>query len=167
MPSAGIPEIPVASRIFLDSNILVYGILGRSLECRTLLGRCAQGDVLGVISVEVIEEATHKLMLAEAKAEGLIREERAIHLVDKPEAIRKLKKYWHEVMTLLAFGIQVIEVRMEDLSAAHVLRERVGLMIRDSVMAAVMARNGLLTLVTADKSLDRLADLTVYRPTDL
>ena len=159
--------IPGGTRVCLDSNILVYGMLGRSTQCRDLLDRCTRGEIQAVASSGVIEEATHKLMLAEAKAAGLIREERASLLADKPEVIKSLTRYWRDLSIVLANGIQILEVLEQDLHASHVVRERVGLMTRDSIIVAVAARHLIANLVTNDHLFERLAELQIYRPTDL
>ncbi len=63
MPPFRLPEIPSGSDVFLDANVVVYALCGDSDECVDLLRRCASEEVYGVVTVDVINDVTHKLML--------------------------------------------------------------------------------------------------------
>jgi hypothetical protein len=73
--------------VFLDANIFVYAFTGTPTECRDLLTRCAQEDVIGVTSYEVINEVTHRLMVYEAYHKGLISQPRAVDLKRRPTLV--------------------------------------------------------------------------------
>lgn len=47
-------EIPNGTRVFIDANIFIYHFGGQSVECQTLLERCARQEVLGYTSTFVI-----------------------------------------------------------------------------------------------------------------
>jgi hypothetical protein len=66
MPQERVEDLPAGTHIFLDANIFICAFLGHSNQCRYLLGRCTTEEVLGITSLEVINEATHRMMLAEA-----------------------------------------------------------------------------------------------------
>jgi len=68
MPLEGIANLPAGAHLFLDANIFIYAFLGHSIQCRNLLGRCASEQVFGITSFEVVNEVTHRLMVAEAPA---------------------------------------------------------------------------------------------------
>ena len=73
MPVERIENLPAGVRLFLDANIFVYAFLGHSNQCRELLGRCATEQVLGITTLDVVSEVTHRMMLAEALGSGLIK----------------------------------------------------------------------------------------------
>ena len=56
----------------IDANIFVYAFRERSAQCAGLLARCRAQEVFGVTTLEVVNEVTHRLMLAEAVQEGII-----------------------------------------------------------------------------------------------
>jgi hypothetical protein len=57
---------------FIDENIFIYGLSGRSGQCHQLLERCLREQVTGITLFETLSEVTHRLMVAEALAKGLI-----------------------------------------------------------------------------------------------
>ena len=73
MPVERIENRPAGTRLFLDANIFVYAFLGHSNQCRELLGRCATEQVLGITSLDVVNEVTHRMMLAESVGSGVIK----------------------------------------------------------------------------------------------
>jgi predicted nucleic acid-binding protein len=72
MPVERLENLPAGTHLFLDANIFVYAFLGHSKQCRELLGRCATEQVIGITSFDVVNEVTHRMMLAEALASGVI-----------------------------------------------------------------------------------------------
>ena len=72
MATLPLRSLPNASRVFLDANVLIYAAGGTSRECRQLLLRCSRDEIYRVCLYEVLNEATHRLMLLEARAKGLI-----------------------------------------------------------------------------------------------
>ena len=93
MAVESLPKLPAGIDIFLDANVFIYAFGGQSKQCLELLFRCAREEVYGVTAIEAINEVTHRLMLAEALATGVIRRARAQDLRGKTEAIRRLGLY--------------------------------------------------------------------------
>src|ERR1035438_8374853 len=88
-----LPEIPAGSDTFVDANIFVYGLAGRSAQCRQFLERCSRDEITGITLFETVNEASHRFMLAEAKSKGLVQNESAREL-RKPGLISGLSAYW-------------------------------------------------------------------------
>ena len=76
MPLERVENLPAGTHIFLDANIFIYAFLGHSSQCRNLLGHCASEQVFGITILEVINEVTHRLMVAEALGTGVIKRDR-------------------------------------------------------------------------------------------
>ena len=162
-----VTQIPDGTRVFLDSNVLVHAIARRSVQCCALLDRCSREEVCGLICTEVIHEITHKLMLVEAANNGLIAEERASLLSGKPDTVRSLRWYWEEVTGLLDSAVLALQYEPPDLEMAQRIRERYGLMTRDSLMVSAMMRYRITSLATNDRVFERVGGIQVYRPMDL
>jgi predicted nucleic acid-binding protein len=66
--SAPIDSVPLGTNIFIDANVLVYGLNGESAECADFLRRCSIEDITGICLFETVNEATHVFMRAEAQS---------------------------------------------------------------------------------------------------
>jgi hypothetical protein len=85
MPVDRLPNLPRGADVFLDANVFIYTFGGHSNDCRDLLRRCASEEVFGITTLDVINEVTHRLMLTEAVAKGVITKLTAL-LTDHGEA---------------------------------------------------------------------------------
>lgn len=80
-------------KIFIDSNIFIYHFLGRSEPCTVLLEMAKNLDVQAYISVIVMAEVLHKLMIAEAVEKFGIRPYKVLRFFKNyPDAISSLTK---------------------------------------------------------------------------
>jgi predicted nucleic acid-binding protein len=87
MPPERIENLPAGTHLFLDANIFIYAFLGHSSQWRNLLGHCASEQVFGITILEVINEVTHRLMVAEALGTGVIKRDRVRDLRGKRREI--------------------------------------------------------------------------------
>jgi predicted nucleic acid-binding protein len=139
----------------------------RSAQCRRFLIRCAQEEVLGITTVEVINEVCHRLMLAEAVATGAIAKTSAISLKRKPEIVRDLQQYWMRAVSIFDLNLVVIELDELRIRRAQKIRTQYGLLTNDSLIVAAAQTYGLDSLASRDDDFDRIPGLAVYKPTDL
>ena len=86
MPAELIENLPAGTHPFIDANIFIYAFLGHSNQCRDLLGGCATEEVLGITSLDVVNEVMHRMMLAEAVGTGVVKRDR----------VRDLRGKWRE-----------------------------------------------------------------------
>ena len=93
MPVERIENLPAGTRLFSDANIFVYAFLGHFNQCRELLGRCATEQVLGITSLDVVNEVTHRMMIAESLGSGVIKRDRVRDLRGKWREVAKLTEY--------------------------------------------------------------------------
>jgi predicted nucleic acid-binding protein len=105
VPTRSLRDVPGGSDLFIDANILVYGLAGQSNECKDLLLRCSREEVFGVCLYETVNEATHRFMLAEAMAKRLIPSEMARELRSRPGVVRALSDYWQNTERVLALNL--------------------------------------------------------------
>jgi predicted nucleic acid-binding protein len=160
-------NLPDDTDIFLDANIFIYALGGQSQPCLNLLFRCAREEVYGVTTIEVINEVTHRLMLAEALASGVIKRPRAQDLKGKTEAIRQLGEYWARVNKIFSVNILILKPDEPRLHRAHNTRSRYGLLTTDSLILAAMDEYGIDCLASRDGDFDHVSSLTIYKPTDV
>jgi predicted nucleic acid-binding protein len=167
MPVEQIENLPAGSRLFLDANIFVYAFLGHSNQCRELLARCATEQVLGITTLDVVNEVTHRMMLAEALASGVIKRDRVRDLRAKWREIAKLTEYWMQTSAIFDLNILVLTSDEARLHRAQTIRARHGLLTNDSLIVAAMEEFGIRNLATRDNDFDHVSELNVYKPTDI
>jgi len=163
-------QIPNGTNVFLDANILVYALGGRSAECLTFLERCSREEVTGICSYAVLLEAAHQFMVAEARAKGQIppgQNNPAQYLRNHPAIIKTLRDYWTNVQRILSLNLLILEIGESIFRRAQVERENEGLRSMDSVIVASMREYGIATLATNDGDFNSVSGLQVFRPTDV
>jgi predicted nucleic acid-binding protein len=105
MPVRPLSLVPDRSNVFVDANIFVYGLNGQSAQCRHFLERCSREELTGITLFETVNEATHRFMLAEAAAKGLIPQTSAGHLRKRFKSIAGLIDYWRETGRILNLNL--------------------------------------------------------------
>ena len=167
MPVERIENLPAGIRLFLDANIFVYAFLGHSNECQGLLGRCATEQVLGITTLDVVNEVTHRMMLAEGVGKGVIKRERVRDLRGKWREVAKLTEYWTQTSAIFGLNILVLTTDEARLHVAQTIRVRHGLLTNDSLIVAAMEEFGIDSLATRDNDFDHISELIVYKPSDI
>ena len=167
MPVERIENLPAGTRLFLDANIFVYAFLGHSNECQGPLGRCATEQVLGITTLDVVNEVTHRMMLAEGVGKGVIKRERVRDLRGKWREVAKLTEYWTQTSAIFGLNILVLTTDEARLHVAQTIRVRHGLLTNDSLIVAAMEEFGIDSLATRDNDFDHISELIVYKPSDI
>ena len=159
--------IPDGSDVFIDANILIYGISGQSQQCRQLLERCSREEVIGICLFEIVNEATHRFMLAEARSKGLITSETARDLRQNFRLIPTLTDYWRDTERMLSLNILLLATNEDVVRVAQNERFSAGLLTNDSMLVSCMRQYGVRLIATRDADFERVAGITVFRPNDL
>ena len=154
--------------VFIDANVFIYHSGGRSVECKTLLERCARRELLGYTSTPVLAEVLHRLMVAEAVQKRLVTVKTAVKkLRGNPDLVRQLSQYHEDVSKIRQMNLVILSFTLEILSASEGVRKNDGLLTNDSFVVAFMHERGLTKLATANSDFDRVGGIKVYKPTDL
>jgi Predicted nucleic acid-binding protein, contains PIN domain len=167
MPVWPLSLIPDGSNVFIDANIFVYGLSRQSAQCISLLERCSREELTGITLFEIVSEATHRFMLAEATARGLIPQASAGHLRRRFKAIASLTDYWQETERILNLNLLFIATDESIVRAAQNERQHALLLTNDSMIAACMRNYGISHLATNDRDFERVSGITVFEPNDL
>lgn len=124
-------------------------------------------QVFGITSFEVVNEVTHRLMVAEALGTGVIKRDRVRDLRGKRREIAELTEYWAQTSAI--FGLNILVLRSDEarLYRAQSVRSRYGLLTNDSLILAAMEENGVDSLATRDSDFDHISNLKIYKPTDI
>jgi predicted nucleic acid-binding protein len=160
-------RLPTGAMALIDANIFIYAFRERSAQCEGLLACCRAQEVFGVTTLEVVNEVSHRLMLAEAVEDGIIGRPLAALLAGKHNSISRLRRYW--TMTTRIFEMNLVVLKLEEprVRRGQQVRLSHGLLTTDSLLVAAAEENSITNLVTLDSDFDQIAGLMVYKPTDL
>jgi predicted nucleic acid-binding protein len=115
----------------------------------------------------VINEVTHRLMLAEAVAKHVITKSNVSALKRKWRDVATLKEYWSLTARIFDLNIMISGSDEQLLHVAQTVRSNYGLLTNDSLILAAMIEYGIGSLATRDGDLDHIPTITVYKPTDV
>ena len=158
---------PPGSDVLIDANIFVYGISNSSPQCRRLLERCSREEVTGISLFEIVNEATHQFMMAEAFSKRLIVRRAASELRQKFSAIPTLVDYWRETERILALNLLLLSTDEQIVRRAQSERQASGLLTNDSMIMSCMREYGIQYLASADRDFDRASGIVVCGPDDI
>ncbi len=167
MPVKPLTELAARSRVLIDATVFIYAVNRTSKQCRDFLGRCAQEELHGVTTFEVLSDVCHRLMLEEALAAGIVQRSTAPQLRRVRHLIPQLSKYWRSVVELLEMNLVLLELDEARFHDAQTLWEQHCLLTNDSLILAAAQNYGITNLVTRDEDFDDVPWLTVYRPGDI
>jgi len=167
--AAPLDSVPDGSDVLIDANIFVYGITNQSPQCAEFLTRCSNERVFGITLFEVVNNATHIFMLAEARQKKLFTapDKAKSYLEKHPDVVKILTGYWMDTERLLALNLIFLPCEEKIVVGAHKVRVEAGLLTNDSVIVATMREYGISKIATNDEGFDSVAGLSVFRPDDL
>ena len=160
-------EIEQGQAVFIDANIFIYHLTGRSESCRALLERCEVGEIRGFTGAHVILEVLHRLMMLEAVQQGLISPGNlARRLKEHPQIVKALTAYRRHVSRIPEMGVETLNLDWELIQVSHEVRRSTGLLVYDSVIVAMMERARMSIIATQDHDFLDIPELQVWMPED-
>lgn len=148
--------------------MFVYHFADRSKECSFFLRRVEAGELEGLTGQVSLLGAAHRLMMLEAAGRGLaLRANPAATVAARPDLVRELSKYYFSVPAIPKFGVQVLPLPPDFLTASQEFRQAYGLMVNDSLVAMHMRQAGVSVLASADAAFDRVAGIRRFAPADV
>jgi predicted nucleic acid-binding protein len=161
-------DIPDGSRVYVDANIFVYHFTSRSAECTEFLRRVASGRLSAWTGCHTLAELAHRLLVIEAQTKGIVSGSNpAARLKRKPGAIKGLSDYSANTAAALSLLDEAVPVTADVLRHSQSMRDQHGLLVNDSIVAALLDLRSEPNLATADADFARVSGLTVYSPADV
>lgn len=167
MPIESLLSISPGSAVFIDANIFIYGFNHLSVECETFLERCKHEEFLGVTLFEVIAEATHTFMMAEALSKRVIHKPAARFLRERADLIPTLHDYWRQTERILGLELLFLNTSETIIRRAQVERQAYGLLTNDSLIVATMRHYGIRQIAPHDEDFGNISGITLFRPDDI
>ena len=159
MAVVNLPSIPVNADVFVDANVLIYAVLGKSNECHAFLARLGT-DVAGYSDAKVFHDCMHKLMLAESGKKS------AGELKKYPALIKTLTKWKLNAELIRKLPIEWIDMDTAQVGKVPAQATADGLLCGDALIRVNMSAYGINAIVSNDIDFEKLG-CTVYAPTDL
>ncbi len=161
-------NLPVGTLIYVDTNIFLYAISDHPQfggDCNAFFDRAKMGEIHGEISVIVLNELIHKLIIGEiAEREGL----RPMQVLRRVKANRLLLQgltAYEAVKDVEEnYNLKILGVRRGDFIRARALMQEHGLISNDALHVAVMRREKIHCLATKDTDFDGVTGLQVWKP---
>jgi predicted nucleic acid-binding protein len=156
------------SRIFVDTNVLVYHFTAHAQygqACSDLLDRIEHGLIDGFTSAHMVGEMAHRMMTIEASQSlGWPFQGIAYRLRQNPDQVRQLAQFQTAVDALLASRLQVLPITAHLIAAAAAISRQTGLLSNDALVVAAMQAHALNQLASNDADFDRVPGITRYAP---
>lgn len=164
-------EIASGLRLFIDTNILLYAVSEHPTYgnwCERLLDRIRRGDVKGELSVVILNELVHKLVLGEvAQNEGIRLFQAVRYIKQHPEVLEDLDAYEVVEEVERGYGLTLVEVTGDDFSLARTFMKAYHLLSNDALHLAIMKRRGIVELATSDPDFYGVEWIRVWKPESL
>ena len=160
--------IPLGESVFLDANVFVYDFgpdPSFGPPSRALLECIEQGKLHGYVSADVLHDVAHRLMTLEAcQTLGWSYVGIGPRLRCHPADIQNLQRFRQALDEIVAIGIHVLPIAVQNVLLAGDLSRQHGLLSGDALILAVMQSHGLTNLASNDADFDRVPGITRYTP---
>ena len=166
--SLSLASIPTGAWVAVDTNIFVYANQRSSPECISFLGRCATGELRGVVPMPMVAELVHALMLIEARENNWIeRGNPARALAERPDLVRRLTRYEARMREFFMIGLRTEPAGAEDVLEAMRIQRETGLLTNDALLLAIARRLNCEAVASADKAIPGAPGFRVHAPADI
>jgi predicted nucleic acid-binding protein len=164
---AALDTVPDGSNVLIDANIFIFALSNRSDQCKNFLTRCSREQIYGITLHEVVHDATHIFMCAEAVAKGMPAKKTPKYLSEHPDQVKALTDYWVNTQNVLALNLVLLPMEEKIIVGAHSERKNAGLLTMDSVIVASMREYDITKIATNDQMFNSVNGLSVFTPTDV
>ena len=161
-------DLPNASECFVDTNLFVYHFVQLDEElsnsCRELLRRIVSGEIVAVVTVQILADVIHKVMAEEARLKFGLTSGGVPYLQRHPERIAELSIFPAVMDQLSKIPLRILPVDLNVLRDVAKLSGKHGLLTNDALIVAIMQRHAITHLATNDNDFDRVPGIVVWKP---
>ena len=165
MVAGSLGSFPAGERVFADSNILTYHLLGDPVHggsCRAFIARVEEGEVEGWVSPIVVSETVFNFIKASVVKRYRVRAGDVLALLkSQPEILSSIEL--EPVVDLLEI-FSLMPVGKREVEESYRLIGRYQLLTNDALHAACCKTNGIENIATNDSDFERVENLKVWKP---
>lgn len=161
-------DLPDGVSCFVDSNILYYALVPTPTltePCLEFISRVVAGKITMTVSIPVLSDVLHKVMIAEAAQ--IAKRDRAGmigFLGRNSEIIAQLVEYPKASERLAMLPKRILSLDETTLQETSALAVRYRLMTNDAIIVALMQRNGIEHLVSNDDDFAAIPGIRQWKP---
>jgi len=161
-------QIPSDLELFVDTNIFLYSITIHSKYgklCGKFFDRIKAGELKGKISVLILNELIHKLIIGEVSEERGIKPFQAIQYIKKnPRVLSSLKVF--EVIEDVEsnYNLTIVDVKREHFALAQKMMQEYHLLSNDALYLAVMKKENITDIATYDSDFEKVKGIRIWKP---
>lgn len=161
-------KLPADSEVFIDTNVFLYAISDHpryGVACDGFLDRVKTEEIKGRISVIVLNELLHKLILGEIAEKENIKLSQVIRVIRKNrEMLKDLKAYDIVEDIETNYNLSVTGLNQDDFDEARKLMKKEFLLSNDALHLAVMRREEIVNLATRDSDFATVEGIEIWEP---
>jgi predicted nucleic acid-binding protein len=162
----GLPEVPLGTRIFVDSNIFLYVFFKHPVygsACHDFIKRLEDNDLTGFVDEFVLNEVFHKLMITSVVNQCHCSPGQAIVILKKiPKIVQDMPQLWDPGRMLENIGVKIIPGPF--FSDSLNITRQYNFLVTDAVHVAAMKRENLVDLATNDADFNRAYHVRLWKP---
>lgn len=160
-----LPDVPSGSRIFVDTNILIYHLLDDELygaACRDFLKRVETGALTAFTSPVIVSETLFIYLRAWVIQSKNVAPKRVLRYLKRHRSVVDEVDF-HKPLALIGL-MRLLPITNEVMAISYDLMTRLKLLPADSIHAALIQRYRISALASRDDDFDHLVGLDVYKP---
>lgn len=162
-------QILANTRVMLDANVVIYALfpqLNHYEACKALLERGVKKEIQLHLTVNTAADVIHRTMVLEFLGQGGVQKsaDAVLYLKQNPQAVQQLTHYKTILSDLRQSRIDILPLTHRDLHNSRQFRDKYGMMTNDSILLAVMQREGIQYLATNDTDFERVPGIAVRMP---
>jgi len=162
-------ELEDSSSIFIDANIFIYHFSKESKfnpGSTSFLERIEKRKIIGVTSISVVQEATHRMMIIEAS--NILKEIKSKDIVKylkaHPDIVKKLAEHHSIPENIVLFNLEIISPEIATIKRSQNMKRRYGLLSNDVLSLQIREDLKINNLASNDSDFERVNFIRLYKP---
>lgn len=106
--------------------------------------------------------------MIEAVTKGFVKPGNVLKkLKKKPDIVKQLAAYQTNTLSIMDIGIELLPLSEDVIVSSFQFRIKHGLLVNDSLTAAMIYLEGISNLASMDKDFERVEEISIYSPQDV
>lgn len=162
-------DLEDGSSIFIDANIFIYHFSKESKlnsASSNFLERAEERNISGFTSTSIVQEVTHRMMIAEAVAilPDVNRKDMVGYLKSHPDIVKKLIIHQSIPEKITSFNLEIISPDLHTIERSQQMKRRYGFLSNDALSLQIMEDLKINNFASNDSDFERVSFITLYKP---
>jgi predicted nucleic acid-binding protein len=162
-------DLKDGSSIFIDANIFIYHFYKESKlnpASSNFLERAEKRNISGFTSISIVQEVTHRMMIAEAVAilPDVNRKDMVGYLKAHSDIVKKLIIHQSIPEKITSFNLEIISADIRTIERSQHMKRRYGFLSNDALSLQIMEDLKINNLASNDSDFERVPFIMVHKP---